>query len=366
MHIGIVGGGIAGLSTAWSLRKAGHDVTLFEQGAVPNPLAASGDHHRIIRRAYEQGSGYTRAMTGAFEAWDEMWHDIGANHLDMRGFACVCRAEGDEADDYRKALEAGGFAFEQVTGDEVARRFPYLRADGVRYVLFSEEGGVLHCKRIASGLAQWLRANGADLRENAPVASIDRRSGTITGENGEDREFDRIVVTAGGWMPRLWPDARDALTVTRTAVVYLDPPDELADAWAGAPALFGIGGMHHGYILPPSGGGGLKFGAMPHREPVADASVDREPRPGEGEVVRDRFSPALHSLDRYSVREVVTCNFTYTDDEKFWCRQDGKALAVSACSGHGYKFGAVVGKWTAEAVLSGDTAVLTARLRGEA
>ena len=58
MNIIIVGAGIAGLSTAWSLTKAGHSVTLIEQGPIPNPLAASGDHHRIIRRAYGTAAGY--------------------------------------------------------------------------------------------------------------------------------------------------------------------------------------------------------------------------------------------------------------------------------------------------------------------
>ena len=52
MNVIVVGAGIAGLSTAWSLVKAGHNVSIVEQGPIPNPLAASGDHHRIIRRAY--------------------------------------------------------------------------------------------------------------------------------------------------------------------------------------------------------------------------------------------------------------------------------------------------------------------------
>ena len=73
MQVIVVGAGIAGLSSAWSLTKRGHQVTLIEQGAIPNPLAASGDHHRIIRRAYGKASGYGRAITEAYRAWDELW-----------------------------------------------------------------------------------------------------------------------------------------------------------------------------------------------------------------------------------------------------------------------------------------------------
>ena len=49
MKVAIVEGGIAGLSTAWALTKRGHDVTLIEQGPLPNSLADSGDEHSMIR-----------------------------------------------------------------------------------------------------------------------------------------------------------------------------------------------------------------------------------------------------------------------------------------------------------------------------
>ena len=49
---------------------------------IPNPLAASGDHHRIIRRAYRASTGYGALITEAYEAWREMWGDLGENHLD--------------------------------------------------------------------------------------------------------------------------------------------------------------------------------------------------------------------------------------------------------------------------------------------
>ena len=112
MNIIVVGAGIAGLSTAWSLVKAGHSVSIVEQGKIPNPLAASGDHHRIIRRAYGKATGYGRPITEAYEAWDELWTDLGESHLDPRGFLCVSREPGDEAEEYREGLEEGGCPFE--------------------------------------------------------------------------------------------------------------------------------------------------------------------------------------------------------------------------------------------------------------
>ncbi len=365
MKVIVVGAGIAGLSTAWALTKAGHNVTIVEQGVIPNPLAASGDHHRIIRRAYGAAAGYGRQIGEAYEAWDELWADLGENHLDARGFICVSREEGDEAEQFRDGLIDGGYPLELFDADEAAARWTFLEPKTFRYAFFSPEGGALHCRRIALGLADWLRRNGANVYENAKVMSIDEDMGEIALESGETMRADRIVVAAGAWVLKLVPRLGSELKTYRTALAYVEPPADLKAAWAAAPVILDVGGKTDGYVVPPSGGASMKFGSGLHKVPTSDADWNRFPVEGEGEAIRDLFAPPIARIGEYRVTEVVTCAYTFTSDERFLASESGKCLVVSACSGHGYKFGAAVGRRVGRAIETGDVEGLKRWLRAE-
>lgn len=365
LRIIVVGAGIAGLSTAWSLVKRGHEVTIVEQGPIPNPLAASGDHHRIIRRAYGAAAGYGRLISEAYEAWDELWADLGETHLDPRGFICVSREPGDEAEQFRDGLAAGSYPFEMYDAAEAAARWPFLEPGTLRYAFFSPEGGALHCRRIATGIAGWLRANGANVYENTRVTGVDAEEGQITLADGAVMRADRVIVTAGAWVLKLFPELGGDLTTYRTALAYVEPPADLAAAWEAAPVILDVGGKTDGYIIPPTGGAGMKFGSGLHKVVTSDADWNRMPVEGEGEAIRDLFSPPIARLGDYRVTNVVTCAYTFTADEKFYAVEKGRCLIVSACSGHGYKFGAAVGRRTARSLDDGDMDGLKRWLRAE-
>lgn len=366
MNVIVVGAGIDGLATAWSLVKAGHSVSLVEQGAtIPNRLAASGDHHRIIRRAYGSAGGYGRLITEAYAAWDELWADLGESHLDPRGFICISREEGDEAEQYRDGLIAGNFPLEMLEPDAAVARWPFLEAGTFRFAFFSPEGGALHCRRIAAGLVGWLQREGANIYTGSKVTAVDADAGKVTLESGETMQADPIVVTAGAWVLKLFPELDGTLKTYRTALAYVEPPADLKAAWDEAPVILDVGGQTDGYMIPPSGGAGMKFGSGLHKVPTGDADWNREPVEGEGEAIRNLFSPPIARIGEYKVTEVVTCAYTFTADEKFFAHEKGKCLIVSACSGHGYKFGAAVGRRVAAAIGSGDIAGLKRWLRAE-
>jgi sarcosine oxidase len=195
---------------------------------------------------------------------------------------------------------------------------------------------------------------------------VDGEASVVTLADGRTLSADRIVVTAGAWVTKLFPDLTSDLATYRTAVVYLDPPEDLAAAWAAAPVILDVGGRTDGYIIPPSGEGGLKFGSGLHKFASADADSHRVPEPNEGEAIRDLFSPPMVRIGEYRVRNVVTCAYTFTADERFFAASRGRCLVVSACSGHGYKFGAAVGRRVAAHLDAPDFAGLVSWLRAEA
>ena len=350
MTIFVVGAGISGLSTAWALTKRGVPVTLIEQGPIPNPLSASGDQHRIIRRAYGGHGGYQRRIGDAYAAWDEMWGDLGKKHLVETGFMLLSQEAGDGGDVYREGLIEGGYPFEEMTAQETAQRFPFVDPDSIRYGVVSEEGGVLLCQKIAADMRNWLIANGVTVLENTRVTAVDASSAAVTLADEAVLSGDHVIVTAGAWTLGLFPKLDLSLTPYRTAVVYLTPPEDLREAWENAPAILDPGGPVDGYILPPVAGTGLKFGAGIHKY-KAGPDQDRTAKPGEGETLRDYFSPPFARIGEYRVDDVVTCAYTFTADEHFFATTEGKVTVVSACSGHGYKFGAVVGQKLAEGIV---------------
>jgi glycine/D-amino acid oxidase-like deaminating enzyme len=122
----VVGGGIVGLSTAWALVRLGHTPVVYDQGAVPNPMAASYNQHRIIRLAYGERDGYCRMVKPAFQAWRRLWRDLGEQHYTETGTLLI----GGRADDYassRASFDRLNMPYEELDKVTIKQLCPFLR-----------------------------------------------------------------------------------------------------------------------------------------------------------------------------------------------------------------------------------------------
>lgn len=348
-NVTIVGGGIMGLATAWGLLRRGHSVTLVEQGELPNPNGSSVDQHRLIRYPYGAQPGYTKMVAQAYEQWEWLFADVGERPYAQTGSLVLAVGSDRWARDSADCLETLGHEPQWLSTLELQRRFPLIHADGVQAAFSLDSGGVLLASRIVAALARHLPTRGAKVLARTKVAGVDLETAAVRLADDTTIEADAVVVAAGAWAPRLVPELRTRVTPSRQVVAYLEPPPDLKPLWEGAPLLLDIDQDQGFYLVPPVFGTGLKVGD--HRFTLAgDPDQDRQPSDAEARAVAELCRPRLRDFERYTIAGAKTCFYTVEPKERFLILPRGKGFVVSACSGHAFKFGSVIGARVADTI----------------
>lgn len=341
MRLVVVGAGLYGLAVARAALAAGHDVTVIEQGAAPNPRAASVDRHRLIRYPYGAERGYTAMVGEAFAAWEALWRSLGQRLYHETGTLALGFAESDWADLSAASLAALGLPFERLAPESIQARFPHLTGDGLHQALYLPSGGVLFAERIVAALAALLRGRGR-LIEGVAVTELDPVRGLARLADGRCFGGDHLVVAAGPWTGRLVPRLAAALRPLRQVLVYLDGPAMMAGPWARAPMILDIDPAAGFYAVPPVAGLPLKLGDHRVAGPAGDPDREREASPADAAAILAAARRRLRAFDTYRVAAIRTCYYTVAADERFVIAADGRALILSCCSGHGFKFGPLI------------------------
>ena len=348
----VVGGGIMGLSTAWGLARDGHHVELFEQAALPNPLASSMDEHRLIRHPYGDHAGYARMIDPAFAAWDLLWRDLGCRLYASTGTLALTGNGADWAERSAKTLAAIGRPMTELTIDELRRRFPLLDARGVERAFWLDTGGVLFAQDIVAATARHLsRQPTVTLHAGTPIRSVDLEHGRVTAADGAVHAADVVVVAAGAWVGRLLPTAK-RLVPSRQIVIYFHLPDDQRAVWARGPMIIEKTRDVGLYFVPPMEGRGFKVGDHEFSR-AGDPDGGRDASQDEIRPLIERCRSLFKGFDSWRTDQLKVCFYTVTEDERFVVEKPGaKGWVMSPCSGHGFKFGAVMGLELARTIAS--------------
>ena len=185
--------------------------------------------------------------------------------------------------------------------------------------------------------------HGVTVNTHTPVVDIDPGRGAVTLEDGSSQRADRVVIAAGPWVRDLAPSAVGRVKPSRQVVAYLSPPEPLQAAWSTAPMVLDIHGAGGIYVVPPVAGSGLKVGD--HSFSLkGHPTKNRTAMPAEGEALLEACRGRLSGLDDYTLQELKTCFYTVQKDEAFIVEALDRSILVTGFSGHGFKFGALMGE----------------------
>ncbi|QLG12651.1 N-methyl-L-tryptophan oxidase (plasmid) [Deinococcus sp. D7000] len=347
----VIGGGVHGAASALALARSGKRTLLLEQFEFGHVRGSSHGEARIIRHAYEEAE-YVRLADLAFEAWRDLERRSGETLLEPRTHLDLAPPSHPAFQAVRAALTECGSPFEELDAPELARRFPALQMPEEYHALIDSGAGLLRADVATRVLRETAAQHGAVLRDQTPVRSIEARPGHVAVETGAGRfEARELVIAAGGWVGGLlemlgaqWPLE---VLLTQSAFYAPDPAYALHDS----PIFFDHPTQVYG--IPEVRGGVLKIGNR-HRVPVHPDRRAFEPLPENLEVLRDWITTHLTGVSP-DPAAALTCLYTFTPDEDFIIDRVGdlpNVVAISACSGHGFKFGPVIGELAA-ALLNG-------------
>jgi sarcosine oxidase len=362
----VVGAGLAGAATAWSLARRGHEVTVVER---TQPAARDGSSHgsaRIFRYVYPDPF-YVRLVVAARAGFDELERLSGRRLVTPSGALDFGPVRDIRA--LAAVLDEVGVEHELLSAAAARARWPQIAVDSE--TLWHPGAGVIDAEGTVRALLEQAERAGARILTGWPV---DRVTATPTGhrlETGDGRTLDgeRVVVTAGGWLPALLerlplPGGFRALVpplaVTQENAFHLPYRDGAAtdgtEAVASWPTFIHRTTAIRTYGLPggrDAGFRGQKIAEFLGGRRIASAAdqdgvVDPANRTRIVDYVR-RYLPGLVP-EPYAE---TTCLFTSTPSEDFLIDGVDGITVVSPCSGHGAKFAPLIGDIAAD-VATGD------------
>ena len=356
-HVVVIGAGAFGGWTALFLRRHGARVTLVDAWGPGNSRASSGGETRVIRATYGPRAVYTHMAARALALWKEhqqrwhrqLYHNIGVLWL----------VESDEQ--YEKAavpiLRDARIAFEELQGPEVARRYPQINCERVRWAILEKDAGYLTARRACAAVLEGFIAEGGEYRELAVRSPIEPRSGELSGitlADGSRLTADSYVFACGPWLGALFPDViGDRVRPTRQEVFFFGTPsgdrrftEEALPVWADH-------GTRFMYGIPGNEWRGFKV-ADDTRGPVFDpTNGERKPTEAALQTARDYLAYRFPGMKDAPLLESRVCQYEQSPDEHFIIDRHPEAAnawLVGGGSGHGFKHGPAVGELVARLV----------------
>lgn len=355
--LAIVGLGAMGSATVAALSRRGFDVIGFDRHRPPHDQGSSHGKTRIIRKAYWEHPLYVPLVQSAFDAWRELERRSSRELLVQTGALLIGREEGLLIRGTRQSAVTHDLEFEDLSRDDIVKRFPHFRPSEDTVGLFEREAGILFPEDCIEAFLNEAAEHGARLRFEEAITEWKAESGTVHLQTtAGSYSAERLLIAAGPWTRHLVPDL--PLEVERQVMHWFEPKPESPPSTAEhLPVfLFEEADEQHWYGVPDFGDG-VKVAIHHNGELTTVDALQREVAPADVEAVRALLEQRMPMANGRALRACV-CMYTNTPDGHFLIDSHPlheQVLIASPCSGHGFKFASIFGEILADLLTTGET-----------
>jgi monomeric sarcosine oxidase len=349
----IVGAGIIGLATAYSLLKQGmKNVTVLEQETVDHERAASHGISRLLRFEYGEDALYSEMVRLSQRRWKNLEQSTGNKLYTPTGLLVL----GNETDNFTKSsydtLRDLGHSPERLSRATCSQRFPQFNLSQHDVFIYNMNAGMLHASYCLKTLQACILDLGGKILEHHCVEHIYNenlsRPICLQLTTGDKIMADRVVVATGPWVHRLLGDLHLPVRLTRQYLLYFANlpsshfglytfPAFIADDLYGFPIHSTCAGSGPRWLKAASHGFGAP--AEPDEVPAVDESVIQH--------VVEQLHAILPALQQAELIQTESYIYDVSLDEHFildHVPDDPRVVFATGLTGHAFKFGLLLGE----------------------
>jgi glycine/D-amino acid oxidase-like deaminating enzyme len=360
----IIGGGVAGLSTAMQLAGRGASVQILERERLGN--GSTGRAAGLLGQL-RGNAEHTRMLIDGVAIVRELEQLAGVEVFVQTGSLRIAETS-ERAAEIAALVDMGksiGFDIEHMPIEEIARRMPYMRTDDLVDACYCPTDGHLQPAELVSAYIKIGKDRGVRYKTNTPVTEILLEGDRIYGVRTAEAEYHApVVVNAGG--PWSYLNAELADTVLPTAAIghyYLTTrPDANRPVERLSPAIRNR--ELRIYTRPESGGliVGI-YDAEPELHDMRSLPVDFDMslmKATRDSIQVARLIDAAHQrfpwIDERTPMAITTGIMTFTPDARPFCGKMPGAEGLFHCSGfsgHGIVQSPAIGLIMSQLILDG-------------
>ncbi|KAF3692523.1 Peroxisomal sarcosine oxidase [Channa argus] len=351
----VIGAGVQGSFTAYQLAKNNKKTLLLEQFVLPHTRGSSHGQTRIIRKAYTQDF-YTHMMEECYVLWAQLEREAGVKLYRQTGLLVMGPENSNNYQLIRNTLQRNKIPMMTLTHDNFSQHIPQMKLAKGYEAVVDITAGVLYADRALSTIQGQFQRLGGIIKDKEMVTDIKPGPVVTVSTNAGVYRAKSVVITAGPWANKMLAHTglQLPLEVVKINVCYWKEK---------VPGTYNVKQRFPCFILTEGEESNEDIYGLPSNEYPGLVKIcyhmGSKTNPDQRDMQTDRsdidiLQCFIHRCLPGLIPEpavVEHCMYTLTPDRHFVldCHPNYRNIVIGAgFSGHGFKFGPVIGKLLCE------------------